>query len=423
MVTTRRAFLSQAAGAFAAPYILTSSALGQGGRPPASERIATAHLGVGSRGGGLLSEFISLPDVQCVAVVDCFRSRREGVAQAVNQRYGDQGCTAYGDFREVLARDDVDAVVVATHDVWHVPLTTAFARAGKDVYVEKPLGMSIEEDLTARAVCQRYGTIFQYGTQQRSMPHCRYGCELVRNGRLGEIHSIEVIAPAGGTGGSTEPIPVPEELDYDLWLGPAPWSPYTADRCANRGGFWVYDNSIGFLGGWGSHPLDILDWAYQSDEVVPVECAGTGLIPTEGLYDAIATWDLQLRYPSGVPLAFKSGGGDLTRFVGAEGWLNISRGGLDADPKSLLTSAIGPDEMHLTESPGHARNFIDSVKTRTPAISPIESAVRSDIISQLGDIAIRTGRTIRWDPKAETIVDDDAAQRMMTRPMRSPWRL
>ncbi|MBM3500343.1 MAG: Gfo/Idh/MocA family oxidoreductase, partial [Armatimonadetes bacterium] len=203
--TTRRGFLRQAGGALtgaaAAPYILTSSALGQGGRPPAGERIATAHIGVGSRGSGLLGEFISLPDVQCVAVVDCFRSRRETVANGVNQRYGDQGCAAYGDFREVLARDDIDAIVVATHDVWHVPLTTAFARAGVDAYVEKPLGMSIEEDLTAREICRRYGTIFQYGTQQRSMPHCRYGCELVRNGRLGEIRAIEVIAPAGGTGG------------------------------------------------------------------------------------------------------------------------------------------------------------------------------------------------------------------------------
>ncbi|MBM3476359.1 MAG: Gfo/Idh/MocA family oxidoreductase [Armatimonadetes bacterium] len=423
----RRDFLRQSAtalaGAAAAPYIITSSALGQGQRPAASERIATAHIGVGSRGGGLLGEFMSLPDVQCVAIVDCFASRREGVAHAVNQRYGGQGCTAYGDFREMLARDDIDAVVVATHDVWHVPLTTACARSGKDVYVEKPLGMSIEEDLVAREVCQRYGTVFQYGTQQRSMAHCRYGCELVRNGRLGEIKSIEVIAPQGGVGGSTEVIPVPEELDYDLWLGPAPWSPYTEDRCANRGGFWVYDNSIGFLAGWGSHPLDILDWAYGSDEMVPVECRGTGLIPTEGLYDTVATWDLQLRYPNGVPLAFKSGGGDLTRFVGTQGWLNISRGGLDADPKSLLTSPIGPDEIHLTESAGHARNFIDSVKSRTPAVSPIESATRSDIISHLGDIAIRTGRTIRWDPKAERIVGDDAASRMMTRPMRSPWRL
>ena len=425
--TTRRAFLRQSAsalaGALAAPYILTSSALGQGGRPGASERVALGHIGVGSRGGGLLGGFLGLPEAQSVAVCDCFRSRREEAATAVNQRYGDQGCAAYADFRELLARDDIDGVVIATHDVWHVPLAIAAARAGKDVYVEKPLGMSVRQDLACREVCQRYGTIFQYGTQQRSMAHCRYGCELVRNGRLGEIQSIEVVAPAGGSGGSTAPIPVPEDLDYETWLGPAPWSPYTADRCTNRGGFWVYDNSIGFLAGWGSHPLDILDWAWGSHEMMPVECTGTGLIPTEGLYDTVATWEVHLRYPNGVPLTFTSGGGDLTRFVGTEGWLNISRGGLDAEPKSLLTSVIGPNELHLVESADHGGNFVESIKTRTPAVSPIESAVRSDTISHLGDIAIRTGRTIRWDPKAETILGDDAARRMTTRPMRSPWRL
>jgi predicted dehydrogenase len=382
-----------------------------------------AHIGVGGRGGGLLGEFLSLPDVRSVAVCDCFRSRAEGAAAAVNQRYGGSGCQAYTDFREVLARDDIDGVVIATHDVWHVPLAIYAARAGKDVYVEKPLGMSIEQDLRCREVCRRYGTIFQYGTQQRSLAHCRHGCELIRNGRIGEVRSIEVIAPEGGVGGSTVPIPIPEELDYDLWLGPAPWSTYTEDRCANRGGFWVYDNSIGFLAGWGSHPLDILDWAWGSREMMPVECRGTGFIPTEGLYDTVATWDLQLRYANGVPLSFKSGGGDLTRFVGTQGWVNISRGGLDAEPKSLLTSPLGPDEVRLPESTGQARNFVDSIKTRSPAVSPVESAARSDIISHLGDIAIRTGRTIRWDPRLETIVGDDAAQRMMVRPMRSPWRL
>ena len=423
-MTSRRDFLRTTAGAaLAAPYIITSTALGQGDTPPAGERVTLGHIGVGGRGTGLLHSFLGLPQAQCVAVCDCFTSRRESAAQAINNHYGSADCKMYAGFEELLADESIDAVVIATHDVWHVPLTTAAARAGKDMYVEKPLGMSIEQNLAAREAVQRYGRIFQYGTQQRAQAHCRHGCELVRNGRLGEIQSIEVTAPAGGTGGSTEPIPVPEDLDYDRWLGPAPWSPYTEHRCTDRGGYWVYDNSIGFLGGWGAHPLDILDWAYGSDEMMPVECEGTGHIPTEGLYDTIDTWELRLRYANGVPLVFNSGGQDLTRFVGAEGWINISRAGLDAEPKSLLAEVIGPDEIHLTQSSNHSLNFVQAVKTRTPASSPIETAVRSDVISHLGDIAIRTGRKIKWDPKQETIVDDDIARRMMHRPMRPPWRL
>ena len=431
---TRREFLAKGgaalAGAVAAPYVITSAALGDGATPPASDRVTLGHIGVGGRGGGLLHSFLSLPGAQSVAVCDCFRSRREAAAKAVGDHYAKQsgtgsyeGCAAYADFRDLLARDDIDAVVIATHDVWHVPLTTACARAGKHVYVEKPLGMSIEQDRAAREAMQRYGRTFQYGTQQRSMAHCRHGCELVLNGRIGEVQEIEVVAPGGWAGGSTEPAPVPDDLDYDMWLGPAPVSPYTVDRCVERGSYFVYDNSIGFLAGWGAHPLDILDWAYGSDEMMPVECQGTGVIPTEGLYDTVATWEVHLRYANGVPLTFRSGGGDLTRFVGTEGWVNISRSGLDAEPKSLLTSTIAPDEIRLPQSDHHSQNLVDSVRSCRPAISDVESAVRSDTISHLSDIAIRTGRTIHWDPERETITGDETARRMLSRPMRSPWRL
>jgi glucose-fructose oxidoreductase len=424
---TRRSFLKQTAAAagvaWAAPHVITSKALGDASTPAAGERITMGHIGVGGRGTALMHSFLALPDAQTVAVSDCFASRREAAVNAVNARYADQACSSHADFRELIARPDIDAVVIATHDVWHVPLATACARAGKDVYVEKPLGMSIEQDLVCRETCRRYGTIFQYGTQQRSMPHCRHGCELVLNDRIGEIQAIEVVAPGGGSGGSTEPIPVPDDLDYDRWLGPAPWSPYTASRCTERGGYWVYDNSIGFLGGWGAHPLDILDWAYGSDQRMPVECEGTGVIPTEGLYDTVATWDLQLRYANGVPFRFIGGGEDSTKFTGTEGWIDIRRSGLRAEPESLLNEVIRPDEIRLPRSDNHSRNFVDAVRNRRPAISAVETAVRSDTISHLGDIAVRTGRKIRWDPAKETIAGDDAAQRMIHRSMRAPWRL
>jgi len=424
---TRREFVKQTAGALGAaivaPYVITSKALGDATTPPASERVAMGHIGVGGRGTHLMNTFLALPDARTVAVSDCFASRREGASGAVNARYGDEGCAVYADFRELLARSDIDAVVIATHDVWHVPVAMAAARSGKDIYVEKPLGMSIEQNKALRETCARYGTIFQYGTQQRSQAHCRYGCELVLNGRLGEIERIEVVAPGGESGGSTEPIPVPDDLDYEMWLGPAPWSPYTATRCTERGGYWVYDNSIGFLGGWGAHPLDILDWAHGSDEMMPVDCEGTGVIPTEGLYDTVTTWDLNLTYANGVPLKFIGGGEDSTKFWGTEGSIDIRRSGLTTEPKSLASEVIGPAEIQLPRYGNHSQNFIDAVKSRRAAASNIESAARSDIISHLGDIAVRTGRKIKWDPAKETITGDEAARRMMHRPMRSPWRL
>ncbi|MFQ6131171.1 MAG: Gfo/Idh/MocA family protein [Armatimonadota bacterium] len=430
---SRRGFLRSAgralAGALVAPHVITSSALGQATTPPASERVTLGHIGVGGRGGGLLRGFLGVAEAQSVAVCDPFKSKRENWAEKINSHYADKmgdatykGCAAYNDFRDLLAREDIDGVVIATHDGWHVPIAIAAARAGKDMYVEKPLGLSVEQNKALRETIRRYGRVFQYGTQQRSSQHCRFGCELIRNGRIGEIRSIQVEAPGGSSGGSTEPIPVPEDLDYDMWLGPAPVTPYTKDRCSTQGSYFVYDNSLGFVAGWGAHPLDILDWAYGGDEAVPVEYEGTGTIPTEGLFDTVTVWSVSCKYPNGVPMAFRSGP-DLTKFIGTEGWVAIRRGGLDAEPKSLLTSTIGPGETRLVESTNHAKNFVDCMRTRTDAVSTIESAVRSDTISHLSDIAIRTGRKIRWDPKAETIIGDDTARRMLSRPMRSPWRI
>lgn len=422
---TRRGFLRKAVASMAVPAIITSKALGQGEVPPASERVTLAWIGAGDRGGRqlLAGDFLPLPEVRVVAICDPFRSRRETWAVNVDEHYGQRGCRAYLDFREMLAREDVDGAVIATHDGWHVPAALACVRSGVDVYVEKPLGVSVEQDLLLRDAARRYGAVFQYGTQQRSMAHCRHGCELVRNGRVGEITAIEVVAPEGGTGGSTEPVPVPDDLDYDLWLGPCPWSPYTTDRCINRGSFWVYDNSIGFLGGWGAHPLDILDWAFGDEHGIPVEYEGTGVIPTEGLYDTVARWEIRCRYADGLPLTFTSGGADLTKFVGTEGWIGISRGGLTAEPESLLSSRIGPDEARLAESAHHARDFVRAIRTRVPAVSGIESAVRSDLISLLSDIAIRTGSKVVWDPRQETIVGNEPGRRMLSRTPRAPYRL
>lgn len=430
---SRRKFLKNAAataaGAFAMPYIVTSTALGNSTTPPASERITVGHIGVGGQGGGLSRTFAHLKDAQSIAVCDTFGSRRDSRANYINEAYATQndmasykGCAKYGDFRELLARDDLDAIVVATPDHWHVPIGLAAARAGKDMYIEKPLGVSMEENKTLAKAIALYGNIFQYGTQQRSSDHCRFGCELIRNGRIGKIHTIHVTAPGSQQGGSITPVAPPEDLDYDMWLGPAPQSPYTKDRCTNFGAWFVYDNSLGFIAGWGAHPLDILDWAYGDENLIPVEYEGTGTIPAEGLYSTITQWDLRCKYANGVTMTFKVGG-DSTKFVGTDGWIEIRRRDLTASDPKILAEATKPSEIHLTRSKSQQQNFLDSIKTRSNAISPIVSAVRSDAISHLGNIAIRTGRKIKWDNAAETIIGDAEASRMLKRSMRSPWHL
>jgi hypothetical protein len=413
---SRRSLLkSAAAAAVASPYVITSTALGNADTPPASERVTLGHIGVGGQGGGLFREFQGCKGVQSVAIADAYKDRREAYAKSINGK-------PYGDFRELLARNDIDAVVVATPDHWHVPIAIAAARAKKDTYVEKPLGVCIEQDLACLKVFTENNRIFQYGTQQRSSNHCRLGCELVRSGRIGKVHTIEVIAPNGGAGGSTQEVPVPPTLNYDLWCGPSPVRPYTADRCHPPGTYWIYDYSIGYLGGWGAHPLDIMVWGSDADTAGPVTIEGTGEIPAQGLYDTVYNWDMKLQLGDGVKMTFKPGG-DLTKFIGPNGWVAISRGGIDADPKSLLTSQIGPNDVHLVNSPNHYQNFIDSVKSRKPAVSPLDHAVRSDLISLLCDIAVRTKRKIAWDPQKQTIVGDDAAAKLMHRDMRAPWTL
>lgn len=425
---TRRQFLR--AASYAIPTVILGKALGQGAVPPASERVTLALIGCGDRGGRqlLAGDFLPLPEVQFVAACDPFGSRREEIAGMVDAAYADRagvgayrGCKPWHDFREMLASENIDGAVIATHDGWHVPAALACVRAGVDVYVEKPLGVTVEQDILLRDAVRRSGAMLQYGTQQRSLAHCRLGCELVRAGRVGELRSVEVIAPRGGSGGSTAPIPVPEGLDYDLWLGPCAWSPYTADRCIARGAFWVYDNSVGFLGGWGAHPLDILDWVLGDTHGAPVEYAGTGVIPSEGLFDTVSDWEVACRYADGLPLRFASGDSDLTRFVGTEGWIGISRGGLSAEPASLLASALGPRDGRLVESAHHARNFAESIRSRIAPVSPVDSAFRSDLISQLSDIAIRTGTAVRWDPNAETVLDNEPARRMLARVPRAPY--
>jgi len=423
---SRRGFLKGtaiASAAVACPTVLPSSVFG---KDAPSERIMVGHIGVGGQGGGLLRAFIGQSDGMSIATCDPFKDRRENRAKWIDAGYGKKmgktykGCKTYNDFRELLANDAIDAIVCATPDHWHVPITIAAAKAGKDVYCEKPLGISVAHNKACRAAIHRYNIIFQYGTQQRSNnTHCARACELVRAGYIGELKSIDVVAPNGRTGGNPKPMPIPEGLDYDMWLGPAPKAPYTRDRVIGGGRWHIYDYALGFIAGWGAHPLDIAHWGYPH---TPVEYSGTGKIPTEGLFDTIVNWDVKGKYASGVTFTLKAGG-DKTTFTGTEGVIWASRGRAGGSKPELLKTKVKPDEVKLLQDTNHYRNFLKACKSRKTPSADIDSAVQSDFMSHLGDIAIRTKSTIKWDPKKEEIIGNETASRMLTRAMRAPWKL
>ncbi len=416
---SRRRFLRRAsctAGAVvAAPYLITSTALGSADTPPASERVTIGIIGAGGRGSGVFNGLIGAGG-QPIAVSDAWANRRN------NWTNKHAGCKGYADFREMLDRDDLDAVCVATTDNWHVHHTVAAAKAGKDIYCEKPLSVSFQEDQICRDVVRRYGRMFQYGTQQRSSAHCRFGCELVRSGKIGEVKEILVVSPDSTAGGSLEEKPIPEGLDYDMWLGAAPWRPYCGQ--STGGGAWWhnYDHALGFIAGWGAHPLDILVWGYDTHLAGPWEVEGTAEIPSKGRNNVVMHWDVDFRFANGVKMKFTTGG-DYTQFTGTEGWVGISRGGIKAEPASLLKTELGDDDVHLIESRNHGGNFLEAVKTRKDPVSNIEDAVHSDAISHVSDIAIRMGRKVVWDPLDENFIGDDEASRKLSRPWREPWKL
>lgn len=416
---TRRDILKSGcavAAGLALPYVIPSSALGDDENLPASDRVTLAHIGVGGRGSFLLNSIHAKGHgFQSVAVADCYADRREAIAKQI-------GGKAYVDFREILARDDIDGVIIATPDHWHVPIAIMAARAGKDAYVEKPLGLSIEQDLVCQKVFKEQGRVFQYGTQQREAQHIQAGRRLILEGKLGKLKAIEVKAPNGGAGGSTAEAPIPAGFDYEMWLGPAPKVPYTVDRCNPQGTYWIYDQSIGYLAGWGAHPLDVLVWCYYGDQAGPYTVEGTGKIPTEGLYDTVYDWDMTLRMADGVTITFKPGS-DSTKFIGTDARIELTRGSLRTYPRTLLPPDL-PGNDHQNNVTNHIQCFINAIRSREETSSPIDDSVRSDVMSHLCNIAVRSGEKVTWDPRKQQLIDgSEMAQAMITRPMREPWML
>lgn len=448
---SRRSFLKSAAALAAAPMIVPSSVFG---RTAPSNRINLAAIGLGNRGSGnVWQDFVSTQDdVRLVAACDCFASRRTAFAAKVDEFYGGRYCEPMADWRDVLARKDVDGVIISTPDHWHVPLAYHAAKAKKDMYVEKPLGVAMAWAFDLRDAVASNEVIFQYGTQQRSSSEFTRAVELVRNGYIGKVRHVDAWCSGMRSPGSyaqvfderfrdTVPAPVPADLDYETWIGPAPMKPYTKSRCSEWGAYHIYDYALGFIAGWGAHPLDIAQWGLDMDHTSPVVYEGKGEIPEGGLFDTVDNWDVKCRYADGVTLRFmcdrvaKDVPGLMddprkrpfldhgTTFWGEGGWISVSRGFLYASPKELQKVRIREGEKPVIRSSSQGGNFVESIRTRRPTINPLDSAIRSDTISHLSDIAIRLGRALHWDPAKERIIDDRGATERLDRPMREPWTI
>ena len=421
----RRRFLAGAAAGLAAPYVVPSSAMGLAGTVAPSNRIGVGCIGVGGKGTHGMRNLLGLQDAQVIAVCDVERETRDNAARLANLPPG----AAYNDFRELLARTDIDAVQVATPDHWHVLAAIAAVEAGKDVYCEKPLSNTIAEGRALVNTVQRYGAVFQHGIQLRSIRNVRFACELVRNGRIGTLQKVVIGSPPGLETGDHPPEAVPEGFDYDMWLGPAPYAPYTPWRVKLPGQlpgwYFISDYSkSGWIAAFAVHDIDIAHWGMDTELTGPVEVEGEGVFPRQGLYDTVLTYRLEYRYANGITLVITSTDQNPhgVRFVGTEGWI-FTRSGIDAEPKSLLGEVIGPNEVHLDESRLHEENFVDCVKTRSETITPAEVAHRSTSVGLIGGIALKLHRKLRWDPGLERFVDDPEANELLTYAMRAPWRL
>ena len=447
----RREFLKNSAAlttaALGFPYIVKSSAFGADGSTAPSNRIVMGCIGMGGQGTYNMKAFLNNSDVQVVAVCDVNRGNasydmlyqapgttagRERARAIVNNTYGNRDCAAYNDFREILCREDIDAVSVCTPDHWHGLISIAAAKANKDIYCEKPLVNTIAE---GRALCEavkRHGRVLQTGSHERSNDSVRFACELVRNGRIGKLHTIRVNMPNSDShhleilkSNYPQPtMPVPDGFDYDMWLGHTPWVEYTQKRCH----FWwrfILDYGGGEMTDRGAHIIDIGQLGNNTDDTGPIEISGSGKAPDKGIYDTFMEYDFECRYANGVRLIGGSSGNRGLKFEGTDGWIfiHIHGGRLEAGPESLLRESIGPDEIHLGRSPEHHRNFLDSVKTRRQPIAPAEVGHRTAAICHLVNIAMLTGSKLKWDPDKEQIINNYDANRMLARPMRSPWRL
>ena len=429
---TRRQFLRAAAAVSAAPYFVSSIALGRGPRRAANDRIAVGFIGVGNMGGGHLGGFLGDKEVQVVAICDVDTQKREKARERTEDAYAQErldgtfsGCETYNEFEKLLARDDIDAVLIAVPDHWHATIAIAACRAGKDVYCEKPLALTVREAWKMAAAARRYNTVFQTGSQQRSSSNFRLACELVQNGRIGKLIKVNV-----GVGGPSRERYLPQEpvregFDWERWQGPAPLHPYNADRCSGSySGGWrhVRDYSGGMMTDWGAHHFDIAQWGMGMDGNGPIEIIPPPQMPTiRQTPNPQEGPTLTYKYASGVEMIH--GGANGILFTGTEGKIEVNRGYFRTWPESIGKEPVYPNDIHLYRSPGHRQDWLNCIRSRRRPICDVAIGASSVTVCHLGNIAYWTGRAIRWNPVKREIVGDEVAARWLDRPKRAPWRI
>ncbi|MBT3199669.1 MAG: Gfo/Idh/MocA family oxidoreductase [Phycisphaerales bacterium] len=444
---TRRDFVKSGAVAVAAiglPTVVPSTVIG---KDAPSGRVNIGLIGCGSISRYYHRNILKrMDDVRIVAVCDAYKDRRDKAVVEMDGHYKGKVAKAHADFREVLARSDVDAVIIAAHDNWHTPMSIAAAKAGKDVYCQKPLALDLSRTAILRKVVNENKRIFQFGTQYRSQGRWRQLVELVRNGYIGKLKRIDVwsrdlthdakqynVKPYG----SDVKAPIPAGFNFDAWQGPSPMVPYTVDRATRWGGFHCPETSLGFLAGCGIHPLGIAQWGNKSDDTSPIRYEGTGTMPTKGIFRTLERWDVKCDYANGVQLRFMDcrtakgamakilpnwRNGDGVYFHGTEGWIGSSWAFI-AEDQRLWKQKFKSSDERLPVVPEHNRNFIECVKSRKETICPVEMGIRTDTICHMTNVAALTGRVIKWDPKKEQIIGDAEAAKMITRPHRKEWKV
>lgn len=428
--SSRRDFVKKSAtavvGAFVLPHIIPSSALGMGGQKAPSNRIVMGQIGTGSQGMSNMRDFIQLKNqVQFVALCDVDAKRLSDAKDLVDKTNKNKDCRTYGDFREFLDKEKLDAVSIALPDHWHGIIYTETVNKKVDVYGEKPICRTINDGKIIVNAVKKNNIIWQTGSWQRSEENFRRGSELVINGRVGKIKLIEVGLPDGSRGIGTPPVQeIPKELDWEMWLGPALKVPFRGVYHWNWR--WILDYSGGQLTDWAGHHIDIANWGAGLEHTGPVEIAGEGVYPVEGIYNVPVEYDFLCKYANGIEMRVANSSRFLmgmgTTWYGDLGWIHVDRGGrITASDSKILEEKIGDKEIHLYKSENHWQNFIDSVRSRKPAIAPIEVAYRAISVALLGEIAMTTGQKIQWDPEKEEIIGNPAASRLLSLPYRKPW--
>jgi myo-inositol 2-dehydrogenase/D-chiro-inositol 1-dehydrogenase len=433
---TRRSFLKAAAASVLAPAIVPSTVFG---RTAPGNTIQMGCIGVGRQGQGDMQELIYRGlevGARVVAVCDVDAHRMEDAQWLVDKIYSmelgkdtTKSCAAYRDFRELLARKDIDGVLIVTPDHWHGPMAIAAAKAGKDIYLEKPLTYSITEGRKLVKAVRKNKRILQVGSQQRSSTYFLMACELVRNQRIGKLHTIHVWLPQDQGTGDAEPMPVPVNLDYDFWLGPKPQASFTEDRVHpqrsyNRPGWLqVEEYSRGMITGWGSHMNDTAQWGNGTDDTGPVEIEAKAEFPDRGLFDVHTTFRAEGMYANGVRLIMETGDPAGVRFEGDRGFVFVRRGAIDPSDRELLREKIREDEIKLYRSTNHMKDFLECMRSRKDPVAPVEAGHRSNSICVITHIAMKLGRKLRWNPEAELFINDDEANRWLDYPHRKPWTM